>query len=288
MSDEELVAFYEANCKLLEAEGAEEVIEKAAEAFERLQIAKAEAEMEAEAKKAPHKYTALESQINAARELRNWGPRHKAAADAMDINLSEVDGGVAAWVAKVLTGLINAGTLKAGSWMLKAVCLQRDSALAIARADEEEAMKFLAPLLYIWSELARETIRERELGSLERIFQGKTRPSDRWAGWAKKAVERLIRSSHPELFEPLVEMADEIKSALPEHRAATVFIDCLRKGILARAFEHRSRNRRAKEAREAKRTLCKAKRAQACQAMRGSNPSPDSFKKGKKGKKSKE
>jgi hypothetical protein len=210
-------------------------------------------------------YTEEESRENTARQLYNWGPRFEDAAKAMDVVLAEADGSTCAWIARVLGWLISSGKLLKGSWMLNAVERQRAMAEAEARNEEELAMAFIRPLLMLWTvcllrlngKLSKNDLRLMQF-DLDRV-----RPSDKWAAWAKKALERAIRNSHPELYDVSIEFASEIKEAIKEHRAATVLIDCLIARVRALMEEHRQRNARETNAKQSARRSRQLARANA-------------------------
>lgn len=256
--DEAIVALAEEHEDILTQPYFEDVRQAAEEAFDRLDQARAEAEVDmefaqqksAKIEKTAREFSIEDSRKNTARELHNWGPRHQASAESMDISLEEVDGGTAAWVAKTLSGLINSRVLKPESWMLKAVCLQQNQALAMARHEEGEAMSFIAPLISVFSALSAERVSERDLRYLESILERRVRPSEKWAVWAKKALERCIRFSHQDLFEVLVELADEVKEGLAENRGATTLIDGLLRRVNGAIEQHRHKNARERAGRE--------------------------------------
>jgi len=280
-ADEEVLGFYisasdELAGVFAEAIGEEGLVRMEArfkEAQARLAAARnmaaREAAEKAAAAKAGRVYTAEESCVNAARELAKWGPRFEAAAKAMEADTARE----AAWIAAVLGRLLSSGRLKAGSWMLAAVRRQHEAAGGVAREEEEKAVGFLEPLLR-----ALKNFLAGEGALLGAIRQAKSalannRPADKWPVWALKALERAIdaRPAREDLYEALVELADPIKAALPEHRAATAFIDGLRDRVAAEAAKAEAARRAAKDAAVSRAKARKAERAIESRKMRGSH-----------------
>lgn len=207
---------------------------------------------------------------NAARELHKWGPQFAAVAEAMEVDLNAASWDEIVRVANILSHFVRSQELRQGSWMLKAVCRQRNAAVARAKANaqeeqkeqEEEALGLLAPHLEVWAALKTDLVSGDDLSVLERLLRdpAQVRPAQRWSTESLKALERCIQASHEDLFEVLVELASEVRKGLAEHRGAAALIN----GLIARCrgliAEHREKNRQRKSRRLAEHKLRLSKR----------------------------
>lgn len=253
----------------------------AAEAVVSQQEAEEQLMPTAQAKKPAKVYTEEEARANAARELRKWGYKFSRVAEAMEADLSEIDGGQAEWFCKVLDRAIFDNAFREGSWILKAVCLQRDRLAKRAEADEKKAFRFLLPLLNAIQRLAAERVSESELQEIEADLS-KTWAAEDWHAWAKKALERVI-DHDGSLAETIGEkLATEVNKAHETFCGATVLIDGLRQMAKAGVEKHRQLNAKERAEKDSARHQRQAERAQFCQAMRGSNPGVEKHGKRKK------
>lgn len=163
---------------------------------------------------------------NTARQLRIWGPDFKRAAEAMEVDLGKADGDRANGVARALAILVKSGEVH--GWMQDALRRQYRRASELAYpVQEAQVLGFLAPLLEMVSALMKESLRETHLRRMEATLEG-TRPAERWPGWAKACLERMLVNEHPKLFEHLDGFADEVLAAMDDRKAATVYIDGMR------------------------------------------------------------
>lgn len=265
--DEAFVAFVEADGHevYLEVDQLADLAEKAAEAYDRIAVreqaekaARAEADrQDAEQTDTPRIFTEEETRANAARVISRY-EGFEAVADAMEANLDKVDAKTLVQVGQTIAEAMKA-TRKNDhkwvfhSWVRDAMRRIRDQAFAMANERAERMVFiFLAPLLNVWRILSAERIASRDLEMAERMF-GQARPSDQWAPWALKALERLITASHPDLYEVSVELASEIRAGLAEYRGASALINGMMARIPGLMDEARKANHRRTEQKNSER-----------------------------------
>jgi hypothetical protein len=261
--DVALVRFVEENREILEDDQLADVAELAGEAYDRLE-AKEAAEKAAKAKSAPRVYTEEETRRNATNVVADYDG-FEEAAKAMATNFELADAKKLVWVCQTVADAMKAtrddGKWLFHGWVRDAMRIVRNR--AYEQANEKNtavAMNFLAPLLAAWKLLAEERISRQDIDTAEKLAN-RVRPSYEWPVWAKKALEQCICTSHPALFDVLVDLADEVKSALPEHRGASALIDGLLERIPGIAEQRRQKIAKEKAVRESKRRARQTSRA---------------------------
>jgi len=285
--DEAFVRFIEAdgNEVYLECEELADIAAQAAQIYDRL-MAREEAERTAK-KAAEARQDAEQTEPEAKTEVTekseaqaNWERRQKIAgifrvkgfeeaAKAVTTELCHLTGKEAGDVSRTLCRDIPLAGLF--GWAKHYAYLHANSAKELADGSGERmAMIFIAPLLWVWKTLsAGEELSTRTLQLVADKF-GEARPAEQWAPWALKAMERLIVTSHPDLYEVCIELADEVKDGLAEHRGASALINGMMTRVPGLLSEAKKKIAREKAEKESARRARQSERAMKACAKKSS------------------
>lgn len=229
--DEQFVAFFEKRRHLLADEQFEDLAAQAAEAFDRLEEAKAETKRQ----EALAAATPVSRFAKMARQLEKEGHAEAAAAlDGLEEAVTAKDGRVLSWSADVLSVVLQDKTVP--QWFKAKLAPARNEAREAANAAAEATAEYLFSRFVRGLENARSILarvsqvpKEAQLRLYEQALRAlESADSIRFGGHLLAALERLMKSPEANAITDRLredrQLAEEVAHA-PERRQAVALLD---------------------------------------------------------------